>query len=231
MAGRHSSGARPSSTTRGAATSGRRSAAPTQPRVFAGTALTVDGVTRDAMGAASLLGSSIPKGVTAALKGADHAQSAYELTESEADAQSNVAGVLAGIDAISRSRQLRAVARNAEGAAPSAERLEIDSPRLLATGRGPLASVLGMNAGDTARAVAMFDRYGYTINRAMVPPRLDPMTARSYWQTEDTTVLGNMPAEARADIAAAFERGVTIWTDVAQIGTHAVNTPRAGVAY
>jgi hypothetical protein len=231
MAGRHVAAGRPSVTAppRTAAT-GRR-AAQTPTRSFAGTPLNVEGVTRDALAASSLLGTSIPKGPLAFTIAASHGDASYNLADSASSAQQNIGSALAGIDTISKSRAIRAVARNAEGVAPTADRLTIESPRLLASGRGPLVSVLGMTAGDLARTVAEFDRYGYTVNRAMIPPRLDPMTKRSYWQTADTTVLGAMPQEARQSIASAFERGVTVWTDVAEIGTRPANAPRSGVTY
>jgi hypothetical protein len=231
MAGRHVAAGRPSITAPGGRTAPRHSTTPLSPRTFAGTPLTVEGVTRDAMAASALVGSSVPKGLLAAALGASHGAAVFNLGESTADAQSNVGTALANIDAIAKSRALRAVARNAEGVAPTASDLSVASPRLMARGRGPLVSVLGMVPGDVARAVAEFDRYGYTVNRAMVPPRLDPMSKRSYWRTADTTVLGQMPQEARQAVAAAFERGVTVWTTVAEIGTKPTNPPNPGVTY
>lgn len=228
--GRHVAEGRPSITAPGNRAAPRHSTI-TAPRTFAGTPLTVQGVTRDAMASAALMGSSVPKGALAATIGAAHGAAVYSLTSSQSDAQINLETALANLDAISKSRALRAVARNAEGVAPTAEATSVQSPRLLATGRGPLINVMGMVAGDLARVVSEFDRYGYTVNRAMVPPRLDPMTKRSYWQTAETTVLGDMPQEARSAIAAAFERGTTVWTDVSEIGTQATNAPRAGVSY
>jgi hypothetical protein len=230
MAGRYSSGVRPSVTAPASRATPRHSTF-TGPRTFAGTPLTVQGVTRDAMSSASLMGSSIPKGLLAATLGAAHGAAMFNLTDSQAAAQTNIESALANLDAISKSRALRAVARNAEGIAPTADPTNVQSPRILATGRGPLVSVLGMVPGDLARAVAEFDRYGYMVNRAMVPPRLDPMEVRSYWQTSETTILGDMPQEARQAVAAAFERGVTVWTNVAEIGTHPANPPRSGVVY
>lgn len=239
MAGRHVSTARPTARTltRNALNSATRwgssgrHAGPLAPRTFGGTSLTVEGVTRDAMGAASLLGSSIPKGPLAPALAAAHGSSVYTLAASEVDAQRNIASVLAGIDAVSTSRALRAVSRNAEGVAPSSTPISVQGARLLANGRGPRVAVMGMVAGDVARAVATFDRYGYTVNRAMVPTRLDPMTKYSFWQLADPAILGAMPQVDRETVAAAFERGVTVWTDVGEIGTHPTNAPRAGISY
>lgn len=230
MAGRH---ARPGRASVTAPVKGRSAAARhvQGARTFGGTPLTVQGVTRDAMGSASLLGSSIPKGLFSSAISSAHASGAYNLTTSESAAQLDISSVLASIEAISTSRQLRAISRNAEGVAPTSTPLSVEAARLLANGRGPRVTVMGMVAGDVARAIAEFDRYGYTVNRAMVPPRLDPMTSRSYWQLEDPTIVGSMPQAHRETIAAAFEQGVTVWTNVAEIGTQSANSPRAGVSY
>lgn len=231
MAGRHAAAGRPSITAPPRTAQTGRRAVQTPTRTFAGTPLNVEGVTRDALAASSLVGSSIPKGPLAFTLAASHGVASYDLADSSSSAQSNIGSALAGIDAISKSRAIRSVARNAEGVAPTADAISVQSPRIMATGRGPLVSVLGMTAGDLAKTVAEFDRYGYTVNRPMVPPRLDPMTERSYWRTAETTVLGDMPQEDRQRIAGAFERGVTVWTDVAKIGTHPANAPRSGVTY
>lgn len=89
-----------------------------------------------------------------------------------------------------------------------------------------------MPSPDRVRAaVSMWERYGYMVGRAFIPPRLDPMTAFSYWQMEDVDVVGSMPADARERIAARFRQGTTVWVNVAQIGTKPANSPRAGIAY
>jgi hypothetical protein len=88
-----------------------------------------------------------------------------------------------------------------------------------------------MVAGDIARAVAMFTRYGYTVNRAFVPSRLDVMDHYSYWQLTEPTVLGLLPQAAREVIGGAFARGVTVWDQVAEIGTEPANNPVAGISY
>lgn len=210
--------------------SGRRS---TGVRTFAGTPLTVDGITREAMGSTSLLGASIPKGLLASGLAASHGAAANDLTNSQANAQINVASALAQLEALGKSRALRAVARNAESAANSSTPLSVESPRLLAHGRGPRVVVNGMVAGDVARVVAMFARYGYTVNRAFTPPRLDVMSKMSYWQCSDAVVLGAVPQERRQTIAEAFNRGTTVWTSIAEIGTDVTgsNTPVSGISY
>lgn len=82
-----------------------------------------------------------------------------------------------------------------------------------------------------AKAVSQWTRYGYMVNRPMVPPRLDPMDRFSYWKMRMCTVLGPMPQDARMDIQAAFERGTTVWNNVGEIGTKPNNNPRNGVSY
>lgn len=74
-------------------------------------------------------------------------------------------------------------------------------------------------------------RYGYMIGQAFVPPRLDVMTHFSYWQTREATVLGALPQSDRSAIAAAFDRGVTVWGSVAEIGSQPSNAPVPGVSY
>jgi murein DD-endopeptidase MepM/ murein hydrolase activator NlpD len=92
--------------------------------------------------------------------------------------------------------------------------------------------VVKMPAPDRVRAaVSMFERYGYTVGRAMVPPRIDPMTKFSYWQVDDATILGAMPDDARRRLAARFAAGTTVWQNVAEIGTQPANAPRSGVSY
>ena len=193
--------------------------------------LTATGVTKEAISAASLFGSSIPKGPLAPTLGAQHASDGNTLITDEAFAQQDIASALAVIDAFSTARGLRASARAAEGIAPDADSISIESPRLLAHGRGPDVYVLGMVAGDIARAVAMFGRYGYVVNRAFVPPRLDVMSNYSYWELSEPTIIGDLPQEARDRLTAAFERGVTIWNNPAEIGTEPTNTPIPGVTY
>jgi len=193
--------------------------------------LTVTGVTKEAVSAASLFGSSVPKGPLSPALGAQHASDGNTLVTDESFAQADIASAMAAIDAISTARGLRASARSAEAVAPTAGDVSIESPRLLAHGRGPAVYVLGMVGGDIARAVAMFKRYGYTINRAFIPQQLNVMSHYSYWQTEETTVLGDLPQDAREAIAGMFERGTTVWDTVAEIGTEPPNDPVSGISY
>lgn len=83
------------------------------------------------------------------------------------------------------------------------------------------------------KLVSEWSRYGYMIGQAFTPPRLDVMTKFSYWQTEGALITGSTPQEKRQTIADAFDRGVTLWNSLADIGTDvtAANTPVAGVTY
>lgn len=98
-------------------------------------------------------------------------------------------------------------------------------------GRGLSVMISAPNDDAIGRALATWRRYGYMVDRAFVPPRLDAMDRYTYWQMDSPAVLGAMPADARARIVERFERGTTIWTNVAEIGTMPANEPRSGIAY
>lgn len=137
----------------------------------------------------------------------------------------------AGIDA-SQGIAARAAMEDALAQAMDASPSDVDTPDLYAgNARDVTLAALQAQPGVIAAAAAMFDRYGYTINRPMVPSRLDPMTAFSYWQTEGAQIVGNMPQAHRAQLAAEFDAGLTVWTDPSQIGTNPTNNPRAGISY
>jgi hypothetical protein len=230
MAGRYRAPGAPSTTITGQRGPGRHTA---ETRSFAGTPLTVQGITRDAMGAASLMGSSIPKGPLAPALAASHGAAANTLAGNQSFAQADIATVVAQLDALSKSRSLRAAARNAEATPASSTPLNIRSPRLLSHGRGPRISVMGLTAGDLATVVAIFEKYGYTVNRAFTPSRLDVMTKMSYWKTAEASIQGAVPQARRQSIAQAFDRGVTVWNNIADIGTDvtSTNTPVSGISY
>lgn len=227
--GNHRAPGLPSIVQKTAPTSRRAAATPT----FGGTPLSVDGITRDAMGSSSLLGSAIPKGIAASTIGTSHANAASDLTNSQASAQADISETLAQLNVIAQGRAARAAARSAEANPNSSTAITIQSPRLMAHGRGPLTVILGMNEGDTNRVVAMFEKFGYTINRALTPTRLDAMTHFTYWKTTEATVVGNVPQENRQTIAQAFNGGVTLWNDISEIGTDvtAANAPVTGISY
>lgn len=87
------------------------------------------------------------------------------------------------------------------------------------------------SAERVSKLLSEWTRYGYMIGQAFVPSRLDVMNHYSYWQTVEPTILGRLPQDARDSISAAFERGLTVWTAVSEIGTEPINTPRAGITY
>lgn len=102
----------------------------------------------------------------------------------------------------------------------------------ITTGRVGLSFVFRkVMPGVRDAAISMWRRYGYMVNRRVNVNRLDAFDTYSYWQFANPTVLGNMPADARMDIAAAFERGTTVWTRVNAIGTDPQNNPTAGVTF
>lgn len=93
------------------------------------------------------------------------------------------------------------------------------------------AIIVVPSAERIRKLISEWTRYGYMIGQAFVPPRLDVMTHYSYWQAEAPTILGALPQTAREAVSAMFERGTTIWGDVAEIGTEPANAPESGVTY
>lgn len=89
------------------------------------------------------------------------------------------------------------------------------------------------SAERVKRLISEWERYGYMIGQAFAPSRLDTMTKFTYWQTEGALITGSTPQEKRQTIAEAFDRGVTLWNDLADIGTDvtAENTPVTGFTY
>jgi hypothetical protein len=89
------------------------------------------------------------------------------------------------------------------------------------------------SAERVSKLLSEWRRFGYMIGQAFAPTRLDPMTKMSYWETSETVILGAVPQERRQTIASAFERGLTVWASLADIGTDVTgtNAPRAGISY
>lgn len=89
------------------------------------------------------------------------------------------------------------------------------------------------SAERVKKLISEWERYGYMIGQAFDPPQLNAMTKFTYWKTEGALITGTTPQEKRQTIAQAFDRGVTIWTDIADIGTDvtAENTPLEGITY
>lgn len=86
-------------------------------------------------------------------------------------------------------------------------------------------------AERVSKLLSEWKRYGYMIGQAFVPPQLNVMNHYSYWQAAEPTILGRLPQSARDAIGRAFERGVTVWDSVAEIGTKPTNTPLSGITY
>lgn len=81
--------------------------------------------------------------------------------------------------------------------------------------------------------VSMWKRFGYMIGQAFTPSQLNAMEKFTYWKTDGALITGSTPQEKRQTIAGAFDRGVTVWTNLADIGTDVTdaNTPLAGISY
>lgn len=125
--------------------------------------------------------------------------------------------------------QAALIVEEARTAAPITSQGDLsDLPEIL-TGRMG-ASIVFKRALPGARtsAVNEFRRYGYVFNRSFRPSQLNAMSNYTYWQAEDATIQGRMPEDARLELAAAFNRGVTVWNDPRQIGQNPTNTPVGG---
>ena len=81
------------------------------------------------------------------------------------------------------------------------------------------------------KLVSEWTRYGYMVGQAFKPTRLDVMNHFSYWLVQDPIILGKLPQAARDSLSAAFERGLTVWVNPAEIGTEPTNSPRNGISY
>lgn len=100
-------------------------------------------------------------------------------------------------------------------------------------GQGFRVTIAAPTADGVRRLLTTWRRYGYTIDRSFEPARLDVMSRYSYWQTEDATITGPIPNDAREQIAAAFDSGVTLYNNLADIGqdVSTSNAPVAGFTY
>jgi len=94
--------------------------------------------------------------------------------------------------------------------------------------------IIAMPSAERVKAlISEWSRYGYMIGQAFKPTQLNTMSKFTYWKTEGALITGTTPQEKRYTIAQAFDRGVTIWSDLADIGTDvtADNTPLTGITY
>ncbi len=78
-----------------------------------------------------------------------------------------------------------------------------------------------------------FQRYGYYVNRFLVPPAdLKCMSKFTYWQMRDCVIFGMIPETFKQTIRGIFESGVTVWVNPDEIGkiSYDANTFK-GVSY
>ena len=76
---------------------------------------------------------------------------------------------------------------------------------------------------EYARAIDdYFNRYGYKVNRVMVPS-LKNREKFTYVKTVGCTVAGNVPAEDRVKIGNIFDNGITFWADPLVVGYYGNN--------
>lgn len=95
-------------------------------------------------------------------------------------------------------------------------------------------AIVAVPSAERVRALlSEWNRYGYMIGQAFTPSRLDVMTRFTYWKAVEPVVLGAVPQQRRQTIAAAFERGTTVWGSISDIGTDVTesNAPLSGIAY
>lgn len=102
-----------------------------------------------------------------------------------------------------------------------------------ATGKGFQATIVAPRYDQARQLLSVWRRYGYMVNRAFEPSRLDVMSRFSYWKTQDAVILGRIPQADRERIAAAFDRGVTVYSSLSDIGqdVSTVNAPVNGFTY
>ena len=67
-----------------------------------------------------------------------------------------------------------------------------------------------------------FTRYGYAQKKVMLPPRHN-RSQFTYVKTVDCKISGSIPCDSEAIICEAFNRGITFWTNTANVGNYLVN--------
>lgn len=87
------------------------------------------------------------------------------------------------------------------------------------------------SAERVSKLMSEWTRYGYMIGQAFVPSQLNTMDHYTYWKTTGALITGGVPQDRRQTIAAAFDRGVTVWENVSDIGTAPDNAPLTGITY
>lgn len=90
-----------------------------------------------------------------------------------------------------------------------------------------------INPGMMAVIGEYWLRYGYAVNRfANMPSTLKCMDKFTYWKLKETYITSwKCPETFKQTIRGIFEKGVTIWSNPADIGTidMATNTPLSGI--
>lgn len=101
------------------------------------------------------------------------------------------------------------------------------------TGKGAQAIIVAPRPDQARQLLSTWRRYGYMVGRAFEPSRLDVMSKFSYWKTQDAVIRGAIPHEDRQRIADAFNRGVTVYGSLGDVGrdVSATNEPVSGFSY
>lgn len=67
-----------------------------------------------------------------------------------------------------------------------------------------------------------FTRFGYAQHKVMLPPRHN-RTQFTYVKTVGCKISGSIPCDSEAIICNAFDKGITFWTNTANVGNYLVN--------
>ena len=67
-----------------------------------------------------------------------------------------------------------------------------------------------------------FSRYGYAQMKVMLPPRHN-RTQFTYVKTIDCKISGSIPCDSEDIICNAFNKGITFWTNIQNVGNYLVN--------
>lgn len=172
-------------------------------------------------------------GGTALVTGALSANSSLDMLDVSSEASLDIGSYQLSRNGIFSARSfrtwvqaLRAISgKGAAGALASAWRF--------VTGQGFQAIIVAPRYDQARQMLSMWRRYGYMVNRSFQPSRLDVMSRFSYWKTQDAVILGNIPQADRAKIAAAFDRGVTVYGSLSDVGqdVSTTNAPVNGFSY
>ena len=87
---------------------------------------------------------------------------------------------------------------------------------------------MGLNAEKAHAIDDFFSRYGYACEKVKVPNR----AVRKRWtytKTKGCVVKGNVPADDLERIASVFDKGVTFWTTIGEVGEYVMNDNAPGL--